>query len=280
MRVDTHTHFYDPSRPEGVPWPPADNGSLYRTVLPEHHRELAQPHGITGTVVVEASAWLDDNQWILDLADDDPWLLGLIGHVDPGPEFVGGIDRFADHPKFLGIRLGGGLFDNVEQGSNVLDSAGQLAQRDLTLDVIVSGYRQIEGVADVAHRFPNLRIVINHVAHVPIDGETPDAGWLGAMAKAVSASNQVYCKVSGLVEASVQQPAPADPEYYRPTLEALMQVFGGDRLIYGSNWPVSDRAAPYETVVAAVEGFFTEQGDEGAEKLWWRNAFGAYRWPE
>ena len=72
MIIDTHTHFYDPTRPEGVPWPPADNELLYRTVLPEHHRALAVPEGVTGTVVVEASAWLADNQWILDLAADDP----------------------------------------------------------------------------------------------------------------------------------------------------------------------------------------------------------------
>ena len=72
MIIDTHTHFYDPTRPEGVPWPPADNELLYRTVLPEHHRALAAPEGVTGTVVVEASAWLADNQWILDLAAADP----------------------------------------------------------------------------------------------------------------------------------------------------------------------------------------------------------------
>ena len=73
MIIDTHTHFYDPSRPQGVPWPGPENELLYRTVLPEHYRQIAEPEGVTGTVVVEASAWLDDNQWILDLAKDDPF---------------------------------------------------------------------------------------------------------------------------------------------------------------------------------------------------------------
>ena len=71
MIIDTHTHFYDPTRPQGVPWPPKENQLLYRTVLPADAQALAAPVGVTGTVVVEASAWLEDNQWILDLAAND-----------------------------------------------------------------------------------------------------------------------------------------------------------------------------------------------------------------
>ena len=69
MIIDTHTHFYDPTRPQGVPWPSKENELLYRTVLPQHHRALAEREGVTGTVVVEASKWLEDNQYVLDLAD-------------------------------------------------------------------------------------------------------------------------------------------------------------------------------------------------------------------
>ena len=78
MIIDTHTHFYDPTRPQGVPWPGPDEELLYRRVLPEDHRALAAPEGVTGTVVVEASAWLEDNQWILDLAAQTPWIVGLV----------------------------------------------------------------------------------------------------------------------------------------------------------------------------------------------------------
>ena len=72
MIIDTHTHFYDPTRPEGVPWPNPDDDVLYRRVMPDDYKALAVPEGATGTVVVEASKWLDDNQWILDLAADEP----------------------------------------------------------------------------------------------------------------------------------------------------------------------------------------------------------------
>ena len=119
MIIDTHTHFYDPSRPEGVPWPGQDNELLYRTVLPEHYRQIAEPEGVTGTIVVEASAWLEDNQWILGLAEEDPFILGLVGHIDPGrQDFEANLKRFSDHPRFCGIRCGGGFFDDIK--SNLL----------------------------------------------------------------------------------------------------------------------------------------------------------------
>ena len=136
MIIDTHTHFYDPSRPQGVPWPGPDS-ELYRTVLPEHARELAEPEGVTGTVVVEASAWVDDNQWILDLAAEDPFIVGLVGHIDPDrPEFGAELDRFADHPQFVGIRCGTGQFGDIEAGSFIADME-LLASKELELDVLV-----------------------------------------------------------------------------------------------------------------------------------------------
>ena len=107
--VDTHTHFYDPERPQGVPWPGKDDKSLYRRVLPEHFAAFAKPLGVTGTVVVEASSWVEDNQWVLDLAAKDPFVLGLVGNLTPGKaEFAGHLKRFAGNPKFRGIRVNSG----------------------------------------------------------------------------------------------------------------------------------------------------------------------------
>ena len=182
MIIDTHTHFYDPTRPEGVPWPPADNELLYRTVLPEHHRALAAPEGVTGTVVVEASAWLADNQWILDLAADDPWIVGLVGHVDPNREdFKSDIDRLAGNALFRGIRCGGGYFADLEAGSFLADME-HLVARDLNLDALV-GPADLAQVVELARRLPELRIVINHCGGVGADGGDPDPAWLDAIAK-------------------------------------------------------------------------------------------------
>ncbi len=83
--IDTHTHFYDPTRPGGVPWPPKDDAVLYRRVLPGDYRALPKPRRVAATVVVEASPWLEDNQWILDLAAKDPFIVGFVGNLNPVP---------------------------------------------------------------------------------------------------------------------------------------------------------------------------------------------------
>ena len=100
MIIDTHTHFYDPTRPEGVPWPNPNDEVLYRRVMPEDFKALAVPEGATGTVVVEASKWLEDNQWILDLAADEPFIVGFVGHLEPTDDFEDNLNRFSANPLF------------------------------------------------------------------------------------------------------------------------------------------------------------------------------------
>lgn len=278
MIIDTHTHFYDPSRPEGVPWPLPENELLYRTVLPAHFRAVAEPYGVTGTVVVEASAWLADNQWILDLAADDPTIVGFVGHIDPGrPEFGAELARFAPNPLFRGIRCGGPFFEDVAAGS-FLDDMARLAERDLSLDVLIRA-QHLDGMLAVARRVPNLRIVINHILHMPIDGEALDPAWVARYQRAAEPPN-VHMKVSALMEQSRRQPAPSALDFYRPALDALWHAFGPDRLIYGSNWPVLERAGSYGDALNIVHTYFAEKGDEASAKYFWRNAKAVYKWLE
>src|SRR5690606_11408034 len=87
--LDSHTHFYDPSRPQGVPWPEKNDAFLYRTVLPDELKSIVKPLGVTGTIVVEASPWVEDNEWVLNLAAREPFIEGLVGHLKPGrPNFA------------------------------------------------------------------------------------------------------------------------------------------------------------------------------------------------
>src|SRR5260370_17877698 len=86
--IDTHTHFYDPTRPQGVPWPARSEPLLYQPTLPQDLRKVVQGLRVTGTVVVEASPWLEDNQWLLDLAKKDPVIVAVLGHLTPAkPSF-------------------------------------------------------------------------------------------------------------------------------------------------------------------------------------------------
>lgn len=278
MLIDTHTHFYDPSRPQGVPWPTPDNPLLYRTVLPDHCKALALPVGVTGTVVVEASNWLEDNQWILDLAAQDGFLVGLVGHIDPNrPQFAAELERFATNPLFRGIRCGGRYFDNIEQGSFLADMT-LLAAKDLQLDVLLR-HEHFDGLIALAQRLPTLRIVIDHIGHMAIDGQIITPEWV-AHYQQLAAQPNMYMKVSALMEQSVIQPAPTDLTFYRPTLDILWQTFGEDRLIYGSNWPVCERAGDYYVEgINIVKRYFQEKGEVAYQKYFWQNAQAVYRYP-
>jgi len=277
--IDTHTHFYDPTRPEGVPWPPATDPLLYRTVLPADYQARPTPAPVTGTVVVEASPWVEDNQWVLDLAAREPFIVGLVGHLPIGTaEFPDLLERFAAHRLFRGLRLRGVPWSTVASAPLAIDHLRLLADRDLCLDV-VGGPELLAPVVDLARQVPSLRIVIDHLAGVRVDGQAPPVDWQRAFRRAAECP-KVYCKVSGLVEGTGKSDggAPGATEYYRPVLDCVWEWFGPDRLIYGSNWPVSERFASLATVQRIVAEYFSSRGRVAAEKVFWRNAGAAYRW--
>ncbi len=132
-------------------------------------------------------------------------------------------------------------------------------------------------VALLSAKLPKLRIVINHAANLRIDGKEPPRKWREGMEAAAKHPN-VFCKVSALVEQTGQKQAPRDIQYYRPVIDALWDVFGEDRLIFGSNWPVSNGGAPYDTVVGIVHDYFTSKGDRATAKFFLGNSRMAYGW--
>lgn len=277
--VDTHTHFYDPTRPEGIPWPSKDNALLYRTVLPKEFKELTKPFGVTGTVIVEASSWVEDNQWLLDLAAKDPFVLGVVGHLTPGPEpFALNLARFAKNPIFRGIRVGAGAVQQGLQNPIYLGDLRRMIDLDLELDMN-GGPEMLMIASQLAERLPQLRIVVNHLSNIKIDGKEPPADWLVGLRTAAKHQN-VFLKVSALVESARTDghKAPDDTAFYRPILQAAWNSFGEDRLIFGSNWPVSDIGGPYQLIVKIVTEYFRDHGAEAMKKFFAGNAQAAYRW--
>jgi L-fuconolactonase len=277
--IDCHTHFFDPTRanPSGrsapVPWP--DPGSvLYRRTMPADYQPLATPLGITGTVVIEASPWLEDNQWILDLAATAPAIVGFVGNLSEvmgKAGFDAALARFAENPLFRGIRVSPGALVAANTSNFVA-----LADKGLMIDVNGSP-ADLPAIAAFASKVPKLRIVIDHVGGVHIDGKAPPAAWVSGM-QAAAAQPNVYCKVSYLAEGTgaTQGDAPSDVAFYRPVLDALWAAFGQDRLVFGSNWPVSAPAAPLSTVVSIVKTYFMEKGRDAADKYFYRNGKAAY----
>ncbi len=279
MIIDTHTHFYDPSRPQGVPWPRPQDTLLYRTVLPAHYRALAEPRGVTGTVVVEASPWVEDNQFVLDLAAVEPLIVGHVGNLNLGSEdFLANLERFAANPLYRGIRSSIGVIgpELDKPASPIMANLERLVALDLELDVMTRP-DGLAAVSALAQRLPNLRMVLCHVAHVRIDGQAPDMVWLEGLAMLKPCAN-VFIKVSGMVENTGIRPAPTDCGFYRPTLDAMWNAFGQERLIYGSNWPVCELFAPYGVVQDIVEAYWADKGTAAQECFFWRNAQAAYKW--
>jgi predicted TIM-barrel fold metal-dependent hydrolase len=278
--IDTHTHFYDPTRPAGVPWPAREDRLLYRPVLPEHFRRLTRPLGVTGNVAVEASPWVEDNQWLLDLADRDTVILGVVGRLLPaGDDFARDLRRFARHPRFRGIRITGAELQQGLERRPFRHAMGLLAENDLALDVN-GGPALPPDVARLARQQPDLRVVINHAANVPVDGRAVPRDWLRGMTAAAERPN-VYCKASALVEGTGRNAgnAPRDGAHYRPVLDALWEAFGADRLLYGSNWPVSERSAGYDVVLRIVRDYFAGKGPRARDKFFALNAAAVYKWP-
>lgn len=271
--IDTHTHFYDPTRPGGVPWPPPDNRLLYRPVYPQEFHDLVSPYNVVGTVVVEASDRVEDNAWVLDLAKSDPGIVGLIGNLRPGnPNFAANLKRFSANPLFLGLRLRG-LTPTELTDRGTLADVKHLVDRDQTID-IHGGVKVLAPIDTIARRFPSLRIVINHLPFAEWDGD-PDA-MRTALTKVASHRN-IFIKVSEVVRRRAGEVV-TDPDFYRSGLDTLLDQFGPDRLVFGSNWPVSDQIAPYEQVHGVVAEYFGTKSREVAEKYFWRNSHVAYRW--
>jgi L-fuconolactonase len=277
--IDAHTHFYDPIRPEGVPWPPRQDRLLYRRVLPKDYRALALPKPVTGTVVVEASPWVEDNQWVLDLATKEPLIIGMVGNLPVGSkEFAGHLKRFAANKLFRGIRIRDRKLDGTLDDTAFVSDLKLLADHDLSLDLV--GGTEILRFADrLSQMVPLLRIVIDHLAGLTVDGKAPPADWAGLM-RLLARRPKIYFKLSGLVEGTGRSDgtAPRDAELYRPVLDAMREMFGPERLIYASNWPVSERFAPLATVQGIVADYFRSHGRLAAEMVFSQSAKAAYKW--
>lgn len=270
--IDTHAHFYDPSRSQGVPWPPKGDKVLYRTVLPDEYIRITKPLGITGVIEVEASPWLEDNQWVLDLADKYPVIVATVGHLNPGkPDFRKNLARFHKDRRFRGIRLG----ERQIGDAGLTPDLKELAGAGMELDVL-GGPPLLPQIVRLTDRVPDLRIVIDHLPFDPPAQASERAAYEAAL-RELGQRPRVYAKVSNVVRKQGDR-VPEDVGFYRPSLDQLWDIFGPNRLVYGSNWPVSNLIAPYQIVFKVVRDYFAGKGREASEKYFWKNSKAAYHW--
>jgi L-fuconolactonase len=131
----------------------------------------------------------------------------------------------------------------------------------------------------LAKQIPSLRIIIDHLAGVTVDGKAPPADWVERM-KALVPRPNVCFKLSGLVEGTGRSDGSTarDAEFCRPVLDAMRGMFGPERLIYASNWPVSERFAPLATVQGIIHDYFRSHGLRAQEQVFALTGKAAYRW--
>jgi L-fuconolactonase len=279
--IDTHIHLFDPRRPQGVPWPEKSNAVLYQPALPERYRKIAAPLGIVGAIEVEASPWLEDNQWVLDVSARDTIVVGTVGDLEPGkPEFRPQLERFHRNPLFLGIRYGN-LWNRDLSAElskpKFIEDLKALAEAGLELDTANQNTALIAATVRLTDLVPNLRVVIDHLPQFDPPAEATARRAYEANLRELGKRRQVYLKVSEVLR-RVDGRVPEDVNFYRPRLDQLWDIFGEDRLLYGSDWPNSDLWAPYPQVLKIVREYVSAKGPAAAEKIFWKNSMSAYRW--
>ena len=277
--IDTHIHLFDPSRPQGVPWPNRENKVLYQTTLPARYQPIAQPLGIVGAIAVECSHWPDDNEWVLEVASKEKIIVGTVGYLAPGtPEFRPSLDRLRKNPLFRGIRYGLGkrAAKELDRPEFIADLMA-LADADLVLDTANPSVSLLAEVVRVSDRVPHLRVVIDHLPQTLPPSEPAARTAYDASMKALRNRPQIYAKVSEVLR-RVNGNIPTAAKFYQPRLDEILDVFGIDRVLYGSDWPNSDQWLPVPVGFKIVQEYFLGKGRVASEKYFWRNSANCYKW--
>ena len=245
---------------------------LYKTALPPRYRQVTKGLGIVGAIEIECSPWLEDNQWVLDVAARDSIVVGTIGDLEPAdPKFREQLNRFQRNPLFRGIRYGN-LWDRdlgtALAKAEFIDGIKALAASGLVLDTANPTPALVSAVIRLTDRVPNLQVIMDHLPELD-----PAAAGLRELAQ----RPRVYVKVSGVLR-RVDGKVPLDLAFYRDRLDKIWDIFGEDRLIYGSDWPNSDQWGTYPQVLRIVREYFNAKGPAVAEKYFWKNSIAAYHW--
>jgi len=270
--IDTHIHLFDTTRPQGVPWPDKEDSVLYRPALPARYRRVTERLGVVGAIVIECSPWVEDNQWVLDVAAKDRIIAGTIGNLEPGrAEFPSQLERFQRNPLFRGIRYGnlwGRDLGPELKKPDFISGLKMLAKAGLVLDTANPTPALMADVVRLTDRVPELRIIIDHL---------PELDVLAVNLSELGKRPQVYVKVSGVLR-RVSGRVPLDSGFYRDRLDRIWDIFGPNRLMYGSDWPNSDPLGSYPQVLKVAADYFHAKGTDAAARCFWKNSIEAYHW--
>lgn len=260
-RIDAHQHYWVIARGD-YGWMGPHVAPIVRDALPSEMHAHRAACGIGRTIVVQAAPTVAETEFLLDLAEDEPSIAGVVGWVDlKAADARSTLERLARRPKLRGIRP---MLQDIEDTRYILDPAcvetlSALPGLGLRFDALVQP-RHLSVIAELADLLPRLSIVVDHGAK-PFIADGLIEPWASEM-RALAARPQIFCKLSGLVTEAGHD---WSVERLRPYADHLLACFGPQRLMFGSDWPVVELAATYgqwwETVRELTSGLSETERD-------------------
>ena len=272
MRIDAHQHFWSIARGD-YGWLTPQSGVLWRDFGPADIAPLLQAAGIDRTILVQAAPTEAETQYLLGIAENAPCVAGVVGWTDfAAPDAPARIAELACNPLLVGLRPM--VQDIAEDGwlarADLAPAFEAMIARQLVFDALVLP-RHLKPLLTVLERHPKLSVVIDHAAKPHIAAQSFDP-WREDMRK-VAAYGRVACKVSGLVTEAAADWTPRDLE---PVIAHLLDIFGPDRLIFGSDWPVVTLRSSYAHWLATSEGLLAGLTDPQRQSVYGGNAARLY----
>ncbi|MGA8539515.1 MAG: amidohydrolase family protein [Terriglobales bacterium] len=272
MHVDAHQHFWQWSkgwfsRPEAV---------LSRDYMPRDFEPILKAHGIDASVVVQTSPTTAETDFLLQLAETSSFIRGVVGWLNlESSDFPSQLERYRRKRSFVAVRpmLESLPEDNWILRPLVLESLSRIAESGLAFEFLTFP-RHLPYVVQVLDRIPRLRAVIDHLSKPEIKARKMQP-WKD-LVREVALRPNVYCKLSGMMTEA--DPSNWSREQLRPYADHVMEHFGGERVMFGSDWPVCLLAASYEEVLAASKDVVMGRlGTVAVDAVFGGNAVSFYR---
>lgn len=277
--IDTHIHVWNLKKVT-YGWLQDAPSVLHRTFDIKELETERKKAGVTEGVLVQAANSLEDTDWMLDVADKNQWIKGVVGWLpltDPvATEKL--LAKYKKHPRFKGIRH---LIHNENDfrwllQESVLESLSLLADNDIPYDVVGVVTEHIETALQVAHKIPGLRMIFDHLNQPPVSAGK-DLGRWGDLMKQAATHKNFYVKISGLGTASKKFNAWTS-EDIKPCIDFVLEHFGEDRCCCGGDWPVSLLAGSYVKTWQAYKDVIEELlNKESQQKVFTLNAEAFYK---
>jgi L-fuconolactonase len=249
MKIDAHQHFWRYNNVE-FGWINDKMSVLKRDFLPDDLFKELQAINFDGSIAVQARQNLNETKWLLDLANSNQFIKGIVGWVELcSPNIDEQLNEFSKNNKLMGVRhvVHDEQDDNFMARKDYQNGISLLEKYNLTYDLLLFP-KHLELAADLVNEFPNQKFVLDHISK-PLIKDHIHSPWNNSIRKLAQNPN-VFCKLSGMVtEASWTSWKTSDFKYY---LDIVFECFGTDRLMIGSDWPVCTLTGTYKKTMSLV----------------------------